>query len=171
MTARTLALRFFLALLWLPFALSSCDQLDQFAPQDPPREELDKNLVKDGAAFRRAVKERNGGDGTRFEIVSVKREGTLLKVHVKGGCNEASYKFIWNGAIAESYPMQVSLVLVHEQVGDVCPAVLDKFLTLDLTKLLGENARLEDYVFHLHNGSKKQDATLNPNGVVSITYN
>ncbi len=170
MYLRNLSLHLLAALL-LPLTLLSCQPADNLAPQDPPREELDKNLVRDTGGYRKAVTDRRGADGVEFSIAEVKREGQRLKVHVRGGCNETSFRFVWDGQVALSYPMQVYLVLTHQQAGEVCPAVEDHFLELDLAKLLGENANPEEYIFHVFNGSQKQDATLNPNGASSIRVN
>ena len=160
--------KFLAVIISLPLFFSSCRQEESNFPPASHEEQLDKNLVKNEAAYEIAVAERGSGDKAEFTIEEVTREGHLLKVHVMGGCNEASFKFVWDGAVAESYPMQVRLVLIHNQVGEVCPAVMDHFLVLDLRKLVGEDSKLEDYVFHVLNGSKKQDAILDPNGSSTI---
>ena len=163
--------QFLFTTLFLVLLFTSCNTQETIQPQDTPEEQLDKNLVKDGAGYRKAMDTRNAGDGVEFSIKEIKREGKFLKVHVYGGCNEASFKFIWDGTIAQSYPMQVGLVLVHEQASEICPAVMDHFPVLDLSQLLGEHVRLEDYIFHVYNGSRQQDASLNPNGISSIKTN
>ncbi len=138
------------------------------APQDDgDAQALDGKIVKSASAYRRALEAREQGGQEGFIIEAVKREGGLMRVQVKGGCSEESFKVVWDGAIAESHPAQVRLVLTHNPTGGACQTAGAFHLAIDLRKIVGEGARLEDYVFHLANGSLKQDAMLNPDGTVS----
>jgi hypothetical protein len=136
---------------------------------DIVKEVLDTNLVKDHAGYSKAVTERKGSDDVSFTIEDVKRDGELVTVTVKGGCAETSFKFIWDGRIAESYPMQAWLVLVHDKGSNQCEDKEAFQLTLNLRKLFTTEVNLEEYVFHIANGSMEQDSSLDPDGAVTIT--
>jgi hypothetical protein len=113
------------------------------------------------------MKERKGTDGVTFEIERIVRESTFLTVTVEGGCNESSFKFIWDGRIAESYPMQTWLVLVHEKNTSYCSDQSKFTLNLDLAKLINSTGDVNDFIFHVANGSVKQDFAIDQNGVSS----
>jgi hypothetical protein len=146
-------------------ALASCTQEQNTDPED--EKQLDANLVLSPAAYTNALTERHGDDDVTFKINNVRRKESTLYVAVEGGCSEDSFKFIWDGTIAESYPMQIHMVLVHDSAEAPCPAINQYELKLDLTKLLEANTRWEDYVFHVANGSVRQDTSLNPDGSIT----
>ncbi len=152
---------------WL--LLSACSGPGKgVAPQDDgDAQALDGKIVKSASAYRRALEAREQGGQEGFTIEAVTREDGLMRVRVKGGCSEESFKVVWDGAIAESHPAQVRLVLTHNPTGGACQTADTFNLSIDLSKSVGEGARLEDYVFHLANGSLTQDATLNPDGTVT----
>ncbi len=93
----------------------------------------------------------------KFSIEEVERKDNLLHIKVSGGCQENSFKAIWDGAIMESYPMLINLVLTHDKTNENCQDALNFTFDIDLHALLGEQARLEDYYFRVSNGSEIQD--------------
>jgi hypothetical protein len=136
-------------------------------PGEGEEQALDAQLVRSASAYRRALEAREQDGTVPFLIDAVKRDGGLMRVRVNGGCSEKSFKVVWDGAIAESHPAQVRLVLTHAPAADDCPPAATFGLTFNLRKIVGEGARPEDYVFHLENGSLRQAATLKPDGTVS----
>jgi hypothetical protein len=61
--------------------------------------------------------------------------GKQIKLFTKhsGGCASHSYSLCYQPGFLESYPVQGSLVLVHNANGDACEAELGANLTFDLT--------------------------------------
>lgn len=128
---------------------------------------LDDNLLKNESTYSEVLNARDAGENAPFAIQEVKRKGDSLLIHVLRGCSEDAYKIIWNGRIAESHPAQVHLVLTHEPAGDICQTSSEFLLHIDLRKIIGENSSPEDFIFHVANGSVKQDKSLYPDGTVS----
>ena len=100
---------------------------------------------------------RASNEGVKFNIEEVERKNNLLNIKVLGGCQENSFKIIWDGTIMESYPMMIHLVLTHNKTTENCQDALNFTFKVDLHALLGSNARLEDYQFKISNGSEIQD--------------
>jgi hypothetical protein len=148
--------------------LVSCRNEDPVNPaQAEPTEELDRNLTLSPAAFRQAMESREQSDGITFTIEEVKRVGDELRIHVRGGCSEESFKVIWDGNVLKSFPMQVYLVLTHAQSGDNCQDAEDFFISIDLKRIVGPEADLSHYIFHVANGSIVQDAVTGPDETIS----
>jgi len=147
----------------LAVLVSSCEKKES----DRNDELLDGNILKSESAYKNALSTRGTNNGEVFTIEEIKREGSSLTIRVLGGCSEESYRIIWNGLIAESHPAQVYLVLTHEPAGDICQTSEELTVTADLRKIVGEAAGSGDYIFHVANGSIRQDKSLNPDGSVS----
>lgn len=68
---------------------------------------------------------------------SVSLDGSLLRLEVEysGGCREHLFDLVaWNGWL-ESYPVQVGVLLAHDDRGDACEALVTRQLTFDLGPL------------------------------------
>lgn len=128
---------------------------------------LDDNLLRSEPAYKNLLKSRERGENAAFAIQEMKREEDSLFIRVLGGCSEDAFKIIWDGRIAESYPGQVRLVLTHEPAADICDPSAEFLLKADLRKIIGKAGAPEDFVFHLANGSVKQDKSLYSDGSVS----
>lgn len=128
---------------------------------------LDDNLLRSETAYQKVLNSRQTGENAAFAIQEVKRQDDSLFIRVLGGCSEESYKIIWNGAIAESHPGQVYLALTHEPAHDICQPSAEFLLKINLRKIIGKAGSPEDFIFHLANGSLKQNKSLYPDGTVS----
>lgn len=64
-------------------------------------------------------------------------QGDELLVHVEtgGGCASHRFSMCWDGAVLDSNPPQVNLVLSHDAHGDTCDALLFHDLRVDLTRI------------------------------------
>lgn len=143
--------------------LFSCEKSEK--SQD---ETLDVNLIKSPDKFAELMEKRTNESGT-FTIEDIKRNADILTISVKGGCKAEDFRVVWDGVILLSYPGQIRLLLNNEAT-DGC-ANENKFsISVNLSKILG-NRDPKDFVFHVANGSVKQDKSLNPNGTVSTKAN
>ncbi len=144
----------------------SCNDNEAVVVDSVQPEELDANLVKDPSAYDAAIAARKMAHGFKFSLDSVSRSGNILTVSVQGGCSAEDYQTFWNGAVQESYPMKVSLVLVLEHQSDAC--IMQYFdVKIDVSKILPASANPSDYVFEVLNGSIEQDKSLLPDGTVT----
>jgi hypothetical protein len=97
----------------------------------------------------------NHGFYDEFAFDSVWIEGDCLKASVLygGGCGDILFQMYWDGAVMESYPVQVRLKLSFMD-NDFCKALIHKDLAYDLRSLrVGGKAR--KVIVHLEgwNGS------------------
>lgn len=129
---------------------------------------LESNLLKGEGLF--AVQIENRGKSPDFEIVDVTVAKETLEVKVKGGVQDASFRFVWDGRVQESYPMGVRLILNYDHNTDVHtnadPASSIRTLSLNLRKIIGDRP-VDDFRFFVINGSKIQTAVANPDGTVT----
>lgn len=100
-----------------------------------------------------------------FFIGNLEIQGTILHAEVAGGggCRPHSFSVCWNGAVADSYPPQVSLELAYDAHGDPCDALITHDVQIDLTSLPDWVGR--PVVFHI-SGAKGQI----PDSTNSVTY-
>jgi hypothetical protein len=100
-----------------------------------------------------------------FEILTVERVGSMLKIELTGGCEVSNYKVIWDGKVMESHPEQINLVVVYENTSnDECIAVTHN-LVVNLSALLGLDAG--GMMVNLYNGSKVRGFVVDENGIVA----
>lgn len=124
------------------------------------------NLLVSKTEYNKIMAARENQTGQTFTIENISRTNDQLKIMVKGGCSAEDFRMVWNGTVMESYPMQVKLVLqLNTDHTQVCSTKTHSIL-IDLTKIIGTHAA-EDYVFHIANGSIKQDKSIYPDGAVS----
>jgi len=132
-------------------------------------EVLDTNLIKNSEAFQLIVEQRTSTPV--FTITDVQRDGHLLSVKIAGASPTREFEVIWDGRIAESYPMQVWLVVAYKQGQDVSTIqTTETALTINLSKILSDKVDLNDFAFNVINGSKQQKVTIDKNGVVFHIY-
>ena len=129
-------------------------------------EALEINLLKSVVKYNDILAKRESGIDQTFSIEGVKREGDIFKISIKGGCSADSFKIIWDGYMMFSYPGQIRLVLNHESNRSGCSTTDNYVIAVNLTKIIGTH-NPSDFIYHIANGSIKQDKSLNPNGVVS----
>lgn len=66
---------------------------------------------------------------------TVDRPVLALDIEYGGGCEEHEFDLVVWGGWLESFPVQVSVLLAHEDHGDACDALLTSELRFDLTAL------------------------------------
>lgn len=157
------SIAFLILSVFTAISLASCEKSDDNHKID---EALEVNLLKSAVKYNDVLAKRESGVDQTFSIEGVKREGDVLKISVKGGCSADSFKIIWDGHIMFSYPGQIRLLLNHESNSIDCSTTDNYVIAVNLTKILGTH-NPSDFIFHIANGSIKEDKSLNPNGVVS----
>lgn len=140
------------------FAITSCEKSDS-----NPETVLENNLLRSAEKYAELVEKRNDGD---FNIEDIKRNGNMLTITVKGGCNQDDFHVVWDGSIMFSSPGQINLVLNNKSQED-CGLEKQFDINVDPSKVVGKYDA-KDFLFNVANGSKKQDKSLNPNGSVTI---
>ncbi|MFN8347064.1 MAG: hypothetical protein U0X91_18835 [Spirosomataceae bacterium] len=159
--------RFIFALAGFVFSLFvfSCSK-EKTTSIDPDNQQVIKNKT----LFDTYMKARTSAtQPSYFELKEIKRENGILTIKIWGDCNKEHYKVVWDGAVMESLPMQINLLIAYDRPKDlVCDASLHEHtLEVDLKELLGENFKDSDYIIHILNGSQEKDKTGNPNGTVT----
>lgn len=140
------------------FAITSCEKSD-----NNPETVLENNLLRSAEKYAELVEKRNDGD---FNIEDIKRNGNMLTITVKGGCNQDDFHVVWDGYIMFSSPGQINLVLNNKSQED-CGLEKQFDINVDLSKVVGKYDA-KDFIFNVANGSKKQDKSLNPNGSITV---
>lgn len=140
------------------FAITSCEKSD-----NNPETVLENNLLRSAEKYAELVEKRNDGD---FNIEDIKRNGNMLTIKVKGGCNQDDFNVVWDGSIMFSNPGQINLVLNNKSQED-CGLEKQFDINVDLSKVVGKYDA-KDFIFNVANGSKKQDKSLNPNGSITV---
>lgn len=71
-----------------------------------------------------------------FTLVSASMDGKCLKIDVEygGGCGEAEFTLVWNGAMMKSMPPQVPMKL-HLVDKDNCRSIVRKSLCFDVDQV------------------------------------
>lgn len=81
-------------------------------------------------------------DGKMDPIISVRpliEDDCLhLKLTYGGGCKEHKFQLLWNGAWMKSMPPQVTLMLSHENGGDMCRSIKSEKLSYNLLPIRAE---------------------------------
>uniref|UniRef100_F4CC97 Lipoprotein n=1 Tax=Sphingobacterium sp. (strain 21) TaxID=743722 RepID=F4CC97_SPHS2 len=126
---------------------------------------LETNLFVGNQLFIKTMKARNSENV--FEILQVVRKNDMLDVTVKGGGAAASFQFIWDGLVQESFPMGVQLIMLYENTNKDFDRNKEISVSVNLQKIVGERNNVNDYHFNVINGSKKQTVILNPDGSTS----
>lgn len=142
------------------FAITSCEKSDS-----DPETVLESNLLRSAGKYAELVEKRSGGKDD-FNIEDIKRNGNMLNITVKGGCNQDDFHTVWDGSIMFSSPGQINLVLYNKSLED-CGLEKQFNINVNLSKIVGKYDP-KDFIFNVANGSKKQDKSLNPNGSITI---
>lgn len=126
---------------------------------------LEANLMMDKSLFRSSIQDRIADEV--FEIKQIVRKNDVLELQLKGGGNAESFQFIWNGLIQESFPMGIQLILKYDNSNRDFDPDKEMSISVNLQKILGNQHNVNDFHFHVINGSKLQTVTLNPDGNIS----
>jgi hypothetical protein len=143
----------------------SCSK-DKEVITDPENQQI----LKDKTLFDSYMKARTSATQTSyFELKEIKRENGILTIKILGDCDKEHYKVVWDGAVMESFPMQINLLIAYNRPKDlVCDASLHEHtLEVNLKELIGHDFKDSDYIIHLLNGSQEKDKTIDPNGTVT----
>lgn len=129
-----------------------------------------QQVITDKTVFDNYMKARTAAtQAFYFELKEIKRENGILTIKILGDCDKEHYKIVWDGAVMESFPMQIQLLIAYDRPKDlVCDASLHEHtLEVNLKELIGGNFKDSDYIIHILNGSQEKDKTINPNGTVT----
>lgn len=154
-----------LASLVLSFFVISCSK-EKATMIDPE----DRQVLKDKTVFDNYMKARTSAtQAFYFELKEIKRDNGILTIKILGDCDKKHYKVVWDGAVMESFPMQIQLLIAYDRPKDlVCDASLHEHtLEVNLKELIGDDFKDSDYIIHILNGSQEKDKTINPNGTVT----
>lgn len=150
---------------FLAYFFTSCSK-DKEVITDPE----DRQVIKDKTLFDSYMKARTAATQTSyFELKEIKRENGILTIKILGDCDKQHYKVVWDGAVMESFPMQINLLIAYNRPKDlVCDASLHEHtLEVNLKELIGHDFKDSDYTIHVLNGSQEKDKTITPNGTVT----
>ena len=67
--------------------------------------------------------------------VSIEKDLLCLEISYSGGCVSHDFSLIGSGSFSESYPVQTSMLLSHEDNDDNCDSIITDTLVFDLTPL------------------------------------
>src|SRR5687767_12061010 len=118
----------------LCICLSACQQ-DNADGGDSTNTTLDKNLVRNRESYDEGIKTRVSNKTAEFQIEDIQRETNVLTVFVSEVCNPEAFTFIWDGRLAESYPLQARLLLTYDGTAGSCDKGEIFQVKLDLGKL------------------------------------
>ncbi|WP_436414441.1 hypothetical protein [Petrimonas sp.] len=135
------------------------------APEVDKPQKLEANLMMDKSLFRSSLEDRSAKDV--FEIKQIVRKNDVLELQVKGGGNAASFQFIWDGVIFFSYPASIQLLLKYDNSNRDFDPDKEMSIAVNLQKIVGNQHNVNDFHFHVINGSKLQTVTLKPDGNVT----
>jgi hypothetical protein len=139
----------------------SCGQAND-VPPDPFTLQYGKNFkfYTGSELYLTSVSERST-DSAPFEIREVKtvQDQTpsghdFLIVTVRHPDCTGDFEIVWNGAIMESYPLQMNIFLSYKADCNKSSATKETVLSIDLDLFTGNSQLIEETVFHVINGSK-----------------
>ncbi|MFX0206334.1 MAG: hypothetical protein ACFFDT_10120 [Candidatus Hodarchaeota archaeon] len=87
-------------------------------------------ILLDESEFNNAIR-----DEFTFINVTLEHDLLYLEVSYSGGCATHDFSLIGTGVFMESYPVQTSIVLSHEDNNDNCESIVTETLMFDLTPL------------------------------------
>ncbi len=101
---------------------------------------------------------RPNGNGSKFEIYSVKREASLLTIGVEYSqtCS-GEFDLIWSGIMTMSYPSTTTIVLKLKNTCEESAGKIRSEIKLDLKKFMNVDEELNDLVINVSNGSTIAD--------------
>ncbi len=117
------------------------------------------NFYKSAKIYNEAQELRSKNYSDAFEIEKVERTGNLLNVTLTylGNCETNKFDVIWDGLIAESWPMQTRLIIKRSASSCDDKTLKKEILSIDLVELIGDKVLTEETVFYISNGSKTPD--------------
>ncbi len=147
---------FLFYLLFLLILLNACEQSDL----DPAEQDSKKaETVLNQQIYDETLAKRGNAEGSDpFEILKVSQRGNQLyvKVSYSGGCEEHLFQAIWNGVALFTEPPTVPILLTHDDQDDMCDAILQETIQIDLNALLGSELTSGPLIISLMNGSSEQ---------------
>ena len=87
-------------------------------------------ILVDKSKYENAIK-----DNYSFDTVSLEQNFLSLDISYSGGCASHEFSLIGSGDFMESYPVQTTIVLSHEDNDDNCESFITETLVFDLTPL------------------------------------
>ncbi|NQY29956.1 MAG: hypothetical protein HRT69_10855 [Flavobacteriaceae bacterium] len=89
--------------------------------------------------LRNPTKEQSeiGNSHVWINPVGIRGDKLILNSQYGGGCKLHTFQLNWDGQIRESFPVQVTLDLSHNDNGDRCKAIISETLQFDLSTLNG----------------------------------
>lgn len=75
------------------------------------------------------------GAGTELGAPSVSGDILTMEASYSGGCAMHEFQICWDGAFAESEPVQARIEIWHDANGDTCEAIETQSLAFDLSPL------------------------------------
>ena len=74
-------------------------------------------------------------DSYDIRDIRIKNDSVLIDIGYTGGCTTHFFSLLSEEQFLESYPVQINIVLAHNDKNDNCDAYIMKTLLFDLTKL------------------------------------
>lgn len=143
------------------FFLSACQKDDQAGP--PAMKEGDNFvLYTSERLYKEAIAARASDPGTPFDIVEVELQEkasakghNVLRAVVRhpAGC-DGQFVFYWDGAVMESSPEQVNILLKLPATCEGNDEMVETELYVDLYEFLGQLEFTDRIMVHLINGSR-----------------
>ncbi|MDH5366087.1 MAG: hypothetical protein OEW67_03820 [Cyclobacteriaceae bacterium] len=113
-------------------ATSCSDELTENSPD----KNSDKLILRDQSIYESTLLdlEQNKIDSDLFALheVSVADKKLQIKVSYSGGCQTHKFQIIWPEVITMIYPPDFSVVLMHDNNGDMCEAYFTETIIFDL---------------------------------------
>ena len=72
-----------------------------------------------------------------YTLGEISFDGSTMNIGVSysGGCGSHEWQLCWDGGVAESFPVQISLALGHNANGDTCEMEKAEVLSFDISIL------------------------------------
>jgi len=98
-----------------------------------------RNEKKDSIACKTLVldaERMNAGVTDAYTIMDARMNGPKLEIDVQygGGCGEATFDLVWNGALMKSLPPKANIVLLMKD-DDPCRALVTKTVCFDVSSV------------------------------------
>jgi hypothetical protein len=114
-------------------------------------EPVDSNTKPEKPFRTKAVFGEVGGKTDHYNIISAEIEGVLLFITVEysGGCAHHTFEFVGNRATSKSIPPQRSVMLFHENGGDMCEAMVTRNIEIDISELAMKQEKGNEIILNL----------------------
>jgi hypothetical protein len=107
----------------------------------------------------------NRAEGKLFTINNIKREQDILLINLSysGGCKPSQFEIIWDGIVYLDEPCHMNLLLVNNQNGDLCEALITETIVVNLKELIGDviyKDTCDYYLFSTFNSGENADVVV-----------